>query len=89
MGLMVFGKLESGRIIKGQTYTLMPNKQMIKVMQILTDDKEVDACSAGENVKIKIDGVEEDEISSGFVICDNDNLCHYSSTFDVKGSLFV
>lgn len=84
MGLMVFGKLEAGEIIRGQTYTLMPNKQMIKVVQILTDDIEVDQCTAGENVKLKIDGVEEDDISSGFVICDNNSLCHYSNTFDVK-----
>lgn len=84
MGLMVFGKLEAGQIIRGQTYTLMPNKQMIKVTQILTDDIEVDTCSAGENVKLKLDGVEEEDISSGFVICDNNSLCHYSSTFDVK-----
>lgn len=84
MGVILLGKLESGQIIRGQTYTLMPNRVMIKVTQVLTDDIEVDCANAGENLKIKVDGIEEDDIQSGFVICSNDDLCHYSNTFDVK-----
>jgi len=84
MGVIVLGKLESGQIIRGQTYTLMPNRVMVKVTQLSTDDIEVDCANAGENLKMKIDGIEEDDIQSGFVICSNDSLCHYSNTFDVK-----
>jgi len=84
MGLIIFGKLESGQVIRGQTYTLMPNKVMVKVASILSDETEVDTAKAGENVKLKITGVEEDDISPGFVLCSNDSLCHYSDLFDVR-----
>jgi len=84
MGVILLGKLESGQIIRGQTYTLMPNRVMIKVTQVLTDDIEVDCANAGENLKIKVDGIEEEDVGSGFVICSNDSLCQYSNTFDVK-----
>lgn len=84
MGVICIGKLESGTITKGQTYTMMPNKQMIKIGQIKVDEKEVDQALAGENVEVKIQGVEEEEIGKGFVICDNNSLCHYSDTFDAK-----
>ena len=74
MGVILLGKLESGQIIRGQTYTLMPNRVMIKVTQVLTDDIEVDCANAGENLKIKVDGIEEEDVQSGFVICSNDSL---------------
>jgi len=84
MGVIVIGKLESGTVTRGKTYTMMPNKQMVKVTQILTDDIEVDEAEAGENLKLKLNGIEEDDIGKGFVICENDSLCHYSNTFDAK-----
>merc|ERR1711970_921355 len=62
----------------------MPNKQMVKVTQILTDDVEVDIAKCGENLKLKLDGIEEDEVGTGFVLCSNDSLCHYTNTFDAK-----
>ncbi|CAI9722714.1 eukaryotic peptide chain release factor GTP-binding subunit ERF3A-like [Octopus vulgaris] len=84
MGTIVIGKVESGSLSKNQTLCLMPNKVPVKIMQLWSDDIETDATSAGENVKIKLQGVEEEDVSPGFVICSPDNVCHTGKTFDAQ-----
>ncbi|XP_076817282.1 eukaryotic peptide chain release factor GTP-binding subunit ERF3A-like [Clavelina lepadiformis] len=84
MGVIVLGKIESGRIFKGQSLILQPNKRKVKVLGILSDDEETDSSIAGENVKIRLDSVEEEEISKGFVLCSPDNLCSTGTTFDAQ-----
>lgn len=84
MGVIIIGKLESGTIYKGQTYTMMPNKQMVKVTKLMADEKEVDMAIAGENLEIKISNIEEEDIGKGFVLCSNDSLCQYTNTFDAR-----
>lgn len=38
----------------------------------------------GENVKVKLKGVEENDISSGFVLCDPNNPIKSCKTFDAQ-----
>ena len=58
MGTVVMGKVESGQCKKGQTLSLMPNRIKVIVDQLWTDDDEVTAVGPGENVKIKLRGIE-------------------------------
>ena len=59
-------------MIAGFTFTRIPYKcdlvfsnchAFVTVLGILSDDVETDAAIAGENVKVRLDAVEEDEIS--------------------------
>ena len=84
MGTILLGKLETGIINKNQTYTLMPNKQIVKVMQMWSDEIEIETANPGENLKIKVSGVEEEDVSGGFVLCSNENLCHTGKQFDAQ-----
>jgi len=85
MGTVVIGKLESGTACKGESYTLMPNKQIVKIVTIYgADEEEKTSCIAGENVKMKLSGVEEEEVMPGFVLCASDNLCTTSHVFDAQ-----
>ena len=85
MGTIVIGKIERGIINKGDTFTLMPNKQNVKVMAITgSDEKEKSSTRAGENVKLKLSGVEEEDVLPGFVICHPDNLCNTGLVFDAQ-----
>jgi len=81
MGVIVLGKLEAGTVTKAQQLVLQPNKKKVKVSSILRDETEVTTAEAGENVKLRLDGVEEDEISKGFVLCSSVNLCNSSDVF--------
>uniref|UniRef100_A0A4W2DKL3 Tr-type G domain-containing protein n=1 Tax=Bos indicus x Bos taurus TaxID=30522 RepID=A0A4W2DKL3_BOBOX len=84
MGTVVLGKLESGSIFKGQQLVMMPNKHNVEVLGILSDDAETDYVAPGENLKIRLKGIEEEEILPGFILCDPTNLCHSGRTFDVQ-----
>ncbi|CAN0315599.1 unnamed protein product [Lampetra fluviatilis] len=84
MGTVVLGKLESGSIVKGQHLVMMPNKHNVEVLSLLSDEVETEAAGPGENLKLRLKGIEEEEILPGFVLCDAANLCHTGCTFDAQ-----
>jgi translation elongation factor EF-1alpha len=49
-----------------------------------SDDEEVTAVGPGENVKIKLKGIEEDDVSPGFVLCDKANPIKTGRVFDAQ-----
>jgi peptide chain release factor subunit 3 len=60
MGTMVMGKVESGYCKLNQKCMLMPNKVKVEIVNVYCEDEETDLAVCGENVKVKIKGVEED-----------------------------
>jgi len=84
MGTNIIGKIESGYIRKNHIYVLMPIDKQIEVVQITKDDIESDTAIAGDNVKLKVKNIEEEEIGSGFVLCSPSNLCKASNKFDAQ-----
>ncbi|KAI9307525.1 P-loop containing nucleoside triphosphate hydrolase protein [Cunninghamella echinulata] len=70
MGTIIVGKIESGHIKKNQAVLLMPNKRPTEVSAIFNEsEEEIDQAVCGDNVRIRLKGVEEDEVSPGFVLC--------------------
>ena len=55
-----------------------------EVLTLWRDDEEYDQAFAGENIKLKLRNVEEEDVSSGFVLCSPDNVCHTGQTFDAQ-----
>lgn len=84
MGTVVLGKLESGSIGKGQQLCMMPNKHTVEVLSLLSDEVETELVASGENLKLRLKGIEEEEILPGFILCDPNNLCHSGRTFDAQ-----
>ncbi|XP_033840112.1 eukaryotic peptide chain release factor GTP-binding subunit ERF3A [Periophthalmus magnuspinnatus] len=84
MGTVVLGKLESGCISKAQQLVMMPNRHTVEVLSLLSDDVETDDAAPGENLKLRLKGIEEEEILPGFILCSPDNLCHSGRTFDAQ-----
>nr|XP_055048510.1 G1 to S phase transition 1, like [Misgurnus anguillicaudatus] len=84
MGTVVLGKLESGSICKAQQLVMMPNRHTVEVLSLLSDDVETDDAAPGENLKLRLKGIEEEEILPGFILCNAENLCHTGRTFDAQ-----
>jgi len=85
MGTMVIAKVESGTAKKGDSFTLMPNKHTVKVVNIVgSDDNDKTSCRAGENIKMKLAGIEEDEVLPGFILCQPGFLCNTGQVFDAQ-----
>eukprot|EP00033_Pygsuia_biforma_P000389 GCRY01000466.1.p1 GENE.GCRY01000466.1~~GCRY01000466.1.p1 ORF type:complete len:541 (+),score=145.19 GCRY01000466.1:150-1772(+) len=81
MGTVVMGKLESGTIAKGEKLVMMPNRVTVEVLDLTLESFPIEVAEPGDNVKIKLKGVEEEDIRPGFVLCPQKNLVHYVSSF--------
>ena len=69
LGTVAVGKIESGAMRKGDTLLLMPNRQSVEVSAISNElDEEVSAAFSGDNVRVKLRNIEDEEISPGFVL---------------------
>ncbi|KAF8165374.1 eukaryotic polypeptide chain release factor 3 [Crassisporium funariophilum] len=69
MGTVVVGKIESGHLRKGDSLILMPNKVPVEVAAIHTEmEEEVNQALSGDNVRIRLRGVDDEDISPGFVL---------------------
>lgn len=84
MGTIIIGKMESGVIVKSQTLTVMPNRTNVQVIQLWSDDVETDKVISGDNVKVKLKGIEDADILPGFILCSPDALCHVGRVFDAE-----
>lgn len=84
MGTIVLGKIESGMIRLNDKLVLMPNKAKVEVTNIYCEDDETDSAICGENVKLKLKGVEDTDVSSGFILCDSKDLCLVAKVFDAQ-----
>ena len=73
MGTVIEGKLEAGVVQKGESYVLMPNRQAVSIAAIMSADSEEELASgvaaSGDQVRLRLRGVEEEDIAPGFVLC--------------------
>lgn len=84
MGTVVIGKIESGMVKKGQTVLVMPNKKVAEVMTILQEDDEVNMAKCGDNIRLRLKNVEEEDVLSGFVICSPNDPVKSVSSFEAQ-----
>ncbi|KAI8916190.1 P-loop containing nucleoside triphosphate hydrolase protein [Gorgonomyces haynaldii] len=84
MGTIVLGKIESGTVKKGQQVLLMPNKMLTEVSSIMQEENEVQQAFNGDNVRIKLKGVEEEDVMPGFVLCSPKAPIHAVTRFEAQ-----
>ena len=69
MGTVIVGKVESGHLRKGDHFLLMPNRNDVEVAAIYNEvEEEVNQALCGDNVRVRLRGVEDEDISPGFVL---------------------
>lgn len=84
MGTIVMGKSEAGVVLKGDALMVMPNRVPVKVVSIIRDELEVNAARAGENLRLRLSGIEEEDISSGFVVCSRSHPVPAVTVFEAQ-----
>ncbi|KAF9055061.1 hypothetical protein BDZ89DRAFT_1055681 [Hymenopellis radicata] len=85
MGTVIVGKVESGHIRKGDTLVLMPNKDTVEVSAIYNEmEDEVNSALCGDNVRIRIRGVDDEDISPGFVLTSPAKPIHAVRQFEAQ-----
>ncbi|KAF5834493.1 P-loop containing nucleoside triphosphate hydrolase protein [Dunaliella salina] len=84
MGTIVMGKIESGFMRQGDVYELRPNRLKMKIEAIYRDEKEVTATRSGENLRLRVTGVEDSDIMQGFVITSFRNPVPMCTQFEAQ-----
>lgn len=81
----LFCIIESGTIIEDHNVTIHPEREQLVIKEIYNaNDERLPFATAGDNVKIKVKGVDMDAFERGSVICNNINNCNESIEFKVK-----
>jgi peptide chain release factor subunit 3 len=85
MGTIVVGKVESGSLRKGDSLLLMPNKDVVEVAAIFNEmEDEVQSALCGDNVRIRLRGVEDEDITPGFVLTSTQKPIHAVRHFQAQ-----
>lgn len=70
MGTMVEGKIEAGVVKKTNNYILMPNRDEVSISALYGEtEEEVPQCSSGDQVRMRLRGIEEEDILPGKNSC--------------------
>ncbi|KAF7332158.1 Eukaryotic polypeptide chain release factor 3 [Mycena kentingensis (nom. inval.)] len=85
MGTIVVGKIESGHARKGDSLILMPNKAPVEVAAIYNEmEEEINAALCGDNVRIRLRGIEDEDISPGFMLTSPSKPIHAVRQFQAE-----
>ncbi|RKP30046.1 hypothetical protein METBISCDRAFT_17188 [Metschnikowia bicuspidata] len=85
MGTIVEGKVESGHLKKYATVLMMPNRTPVEVVAIYNEtEQECDAAFSGEQIRLKIKGVEEEDIQQGYVLTSPKNPVKTVTRFEAQ-----
>ncbi|RGP69869.1 putative sup35-eukaryotic peptide chain release factor gtp-binding subunit [Fusarium sporotrichioides] len=85
LGTMVEGKIEAGVVKKGMNMIMMPNKQNVEAAAVYGEQEdEVNLAQCGDQVRIRLKGIEEDDILPGFVLCSPKRLVHTVTEFEAQ-----
>jgi len=85
MGTVVVGKIESGRLRKGDNMLLMPNKVPVEVAGITNEmDEETPVALCGDNVRVRLRGIDDEDITPGFVLTSPSKPVHSVRAFEAE-----
>ncbi|KAF9163885.1 translation termination factor GTPase eRF3 [Actinomortierella ambigua] len=83
MGTVVVGKIESGSVKKGSQVCVMPNNVNVEVTAIFNElEQEIPAAVVGDNIRLRLRGIEEEDLMPGFVLCSRKNPVHTVNKFE-------
>lgn len=85
LGTMIDGKIEAGVVKKGMNLIMMPRKQNVEVSAVFGEQEdEISIAQCGDQVRLRLKGIEEEDILPGFVICSPKRLVHCVTEFEAQ-----
>jgi peptide chain release factor subunit 3 len=85
MGTLVEGKIEAGVVKKGMSLIMMPNRDKVEVAALYGEtEEEVTLAQSGDQVRLRLRGIEEEDILPGFVLCSPKRLVHCVAAFEAQ-----
>ena len=88
MGTMIEGRIEAGVIQKSSSYIMMPNKEDVGISALYGEtEEEVPHATCGDQVRLRVRGIEEEDILPGFVLCSPKRLVNCVKEFEAQISI--
>lgn len=85
LGTVVEGKIESGHIKKGGQLLMMPNKTQVEILTIYNEtEQEAEQAFSGEQVRLRLKNVEEEDVMPGYVLTSLKNPVHTVTRFEAQ-----
>ncbi|KKY24392.1 putative eukaryotic peptide chain release factor gtp-binding subunit [Phaeomoniella chlamydospora] len=85
LGTMIEGRIEAGVIKKGMNYLMMPNREEVAITALYGEQEdEIPVASCGDQIRVRLRGIEEEDIMPGFVLCSPKRPVHYVSSFEAQ-----
>lgn len=85
MGTVVEGKIEAGVIKKGMSLVMMPNREKVEIAALYGESEEEQPTGqSGDQVRLRLRGIEEEDILPGFVLCSPKRLVHCVKFFEAQ-----
>ena len=85
MGTLVEGRIEAGVIQKGSNYIMMPNREEVGVAALYGEtEDEIPHATCGDQVRMRLRGIEEEDIMPGYVLCSPKRLVHCVRAFEAQ-----
>ena len=85
MGVMIEGKIEAGQIKKENKYLMMPNREEISISALYGEtEDEVPGATCGDQIRLRVRGIEEEDILPGFVLCAPKRPVHCVNAFEAQ-----
>ncbi|KAL2870787.1 translation termination factor GTPase eRF3 [Aspergillus lucknowensis] len=85
MGTVVEGRIEAGVIKKNASCIIMPNRTKVEITALYGEtEDEIPNGTCGDQVRMRLRGVEEEDLLPGFVMCSPKRPVHCVSAFEAK-----
>jgi peptide chain release factor subunit 3 len=85
LGTMIDGKIEAGVVKKGMSLIMMPRKQSVEASAVYGEQEdEIQFGQCGDQIRMRLKGIEEEDILPGFVICSPKRLVHCVAEFEAQ-----
>jgi len=85
MGTLVEGKIEAGVVKKNMSLMMMPNREKVEVAALYGEtEEEMTIAQSGDQIRLRLRGIEEEDIMPGFVLCSPKRPVHCVKAFEAQ-----
>ena len=85
MGTMIEGRIEAGVVQKTSSLIMMPNREEIGISALYGEtEDETPYATCGDQIRMRLRGIEEEDIMPGFVLCSPKRLVHCVKEFEAQ-----
>ena len=84
LGTVIEGKIEQGTISVGDKLLVMPNRSPVEVLNVWLDQEEVSYLIGGENARVKLRDISDEDIQPGYVLSSITSPCAALRKFEAQ-----